>query len=119
MKNLVFARINPICPRVFLSDHVPVRRGEGIVPPFINVDRKNAFDMKLAPSYFVMLEKKRYKKKFKVTAIAKIMSPVMSVFNIFEKFCEKWLKLSFFSKINLCQLEKRFPRDFFYFRTSR
>ena len=95
-QNIGKEEINPICPRVFLSDHAPGRA----TPPF---------DTKFGTAILCNVTTKMVEKNFQICSYRDYGTT--NYVNFLKKLCEKWL---FFSKIRW-QLEKKCSRSFFSF----
>ena len=101
-------KVNPICPGVFLSDHVP---GGHIVPPLcVNPDRKKVLH-EIWHSHTLQCYKKLIEKFFQTCSYRD--HDVTNHVNFFEKLRRKWLKYVFFSKINLVTARKKIFKIFF------
>ena len=95
-QNIGKEEINPICPRVFLSDHAL-----GRAPP--------PFDTKFGTAILCNVTTKMVEKNFQICSYRDYGTT--NYVNFLKKLCEKWL---FFSKIRW-QLEKKCSRSFFSF----
>ena len=101
---------NPIYPGYFCLIMLPSPPSTQC--PCIKTDRKTLLTWNLAQSYFVMLQKKWWKKFSKLHLLGWWRSNYV---NFFEKLCKKQLNYVFFLKINIVAARTNIFKIFFQF----